>query len=69
MRARFWWGNPRERNHLKDLGADGKIMFNCYFQKMDGNMDWIIWRRMGAGGGSCECDGPSGFIKCGELFD
>jgi hypothetical protein len=22
----FWWGNPRERDHLKDLGVDGKII-------------------------------------------
>jgi hypothetical protein len=22
----FWWGNPRERNHLEDPGIDGRII-------------------------------------------
>jgi hypothetical protein len=22
---RFWWENPKERDHLKDQGADGKM--------------------------------------------
>jgi hypothetical protein len=22
----FWWGNLREREHLEDLGADGRII-------------------------------------------
>jgi hypothetical protein len=26
MRTMFWWGNPRERNDLEDLGIDGKII-------------------------------------------
>jgi hypothetical protein len=23
----FWWGNLRERDHLEDLGLDGRIIF------------------------------------------
>jgi hypothetical protein len=23
----FWWGNLRERQHLEDPGADGRIIF------------------------------------------
>jgi len=22
----FWWGNLKERDHLKDAGADGRII-------------------------------------------
>jgi hypothetical protein len=35
----FWWGNLRERNHLKDLGIDGRI-FQYIFKKYDGEA-WI----------------------------
>jgi hypothetical protein len=69
MHARFCCGNLRDRYHLKDLGVDGKIMFNCFFQKTDGDMDWIICRRMGASGASCEFDVPSGSIRCAEFLD
>jgi hypothetical protein len=37
----FWWGNLRERNHLKDPGVDGKIILRCIFRKRNGSMDWI----------------------------
>jgi hypothetical protein len=35
----FWWGDPRERDYLKDLGIDGRIILKWIFQKWDGGMD------------------------------
>jgi hypothetical protein len=32
----FWWGNLRERDHLKDLGADNKIILKWTFKQWDG---------------------------------
>jgi len=38
--ARFWWGNLRERDHLKDPGVDGNIKVDL--QEVEyGSMDWI----------------------------
>jgi hypothetical protein len=28
-----WWGNMRERGHLKDLGVDGRIILKWTFVK------------------------------------
>jgi hypothetical protein len=28
----FWWGNLRERDHLEDLGADGRTILKCIFK-------------------------------------
>jgi len=40
--TRFWWGNLRERDHLGDLGVDGRIILGQIFRKLDvGGMDWI----------------------------
>ena len=42
MCTRFWWGNLRERDHLGDLGVDGRIILGQIFRKLDvGGMDWI----------------------------
>jgi hypothetical protein len=27
-RCMFWWGNLRERDHLEDLGVDGRIILD-----------------------------------------
>jgi hypothetical protein len=32
----FWWGDLRERDHLKELGIDRKIVLKWVFKKWDG---------------------------------
>jgi len=48
----FWWGNLRERDHLRDPGLDGRIILRWIFRK------WYVrvWTgsssfRIGTGGG------------------
>ena len=45
-------GNLREREHLEDLGLDGRIMLKWIFRKWD---VWVwtgsSWLRIGTGGG------------------
>jgi len=67
----FWWGNLKERDHLGDPGADGRIILRWIFRKWDVEV-WTgsSWLRIGTGGGHCECGNePSGSIKCGEFLD
>jgi hypothetical protein len=37
----FWWGDPREGDHLADPGVDGRIILRWIFGKWDGGMNWI----------------------------
>jgi hypothetical protein len=37
----FWWGNQREKGHLKDPGIDGRRVLKCIFEKWGGGMEWI----------------------------
>jgi hypothetical protein len=51
MHTGFWWGNLRERDHLKDPGMDGRMILKWIFEKWDGGgMDWIDLLRIGTGG-------------------
>jgi hypothetical protein len=36
MHTRFWWGNLREEQHLKDPGADWKIILKWIFKQQSG---------------------------------
>jgi hypothetical protein len=40
-RRGFWWGNPRERDHLEGPGLDGRIILKWMFKQWNGNTDWI----------------------------
>jgi hypothetical protein len=48
----FWWGNPRERDHLGDPGVDRRIIIRWIFRKLDvGVWTGSSWLRIGTGGG------------------
>jgi hypothetical protein len=37
---RVWWRNLREKEDLKDIGINGRIMLKCIVQLDGGGMDW-----------------------------
>jgi len=46
-----WWGDLRKRDHLEDLGIDGRIILKWIFRKWDGEA-WagLLWLRIVTGG-------------------
>ena len=51
-RVVFWWGNPRERDHLEDPSVDGRIMLRWIFRKWGvGVWTGSSWLRIGTGDG------------------
>jgi hypothetical protein len=62
----FWWGDVMNRDYVKGLDVDGKIML-----KWDGRHG-LDCSGLGQGQvvGACECGNePSGSIKCREFLD
>jgi hypothetical protein len=47
----FGWGNMRERDHLKDLGTDGRILKWIFKKLREGTWAGLIWLRIGTGCG------------------
>jgi len=48
----FWWGDPRERDHLRDLGVDENVISQWVFKKFyEEAWTGLIWLRIGRGGG------------------
>ena len=37
----FWWGNLWERDDVKDLDIDRRVILKSIFKNWDGLMDWI----------------------------
>jgi len=29
----FWWGNPKDRDHLENLGVDVRTILKCMLKK------------------------------------
>jgi hypothetical protein len=41
VRAEFWWGTVRERDHFEDSRVDGRVILTWILLKWKGDMDWI----------------------------
>jgi hypothetical protein len=64
-------GNLGKRDHLKDLGIDGSIIFKWILKVWDGRAcAGLIWFRVRTCGRPCDHGNePLSFIKCGEFVD
>jgi hypothetical protein len=47
----FWWVKIKERDHLEDLGIDGRIILRLDLKKSVGNArNGLKWLRIGTSG-------------------
>jgi hypothetical protein len=48
----FWWGSPKERDHLEERGIDGRMGLEWILGRLVGGV-WsgFVWFRVGTGGG------------------
>ena len=69
MHTGFRWVNLKERDHLKDLGVQWRIILKCIFKKYDG-LEWMMWLVIGKSGGSFEYGNElPGYIKWEEFVN
>jgi len=46
-------GDPREGDHLEDIGVDGRIILKCIFKRWNGKArTGLIWLTVRTGGGN-----------------
>jgi len=52
MHRGFWWDNLRKRDHLEDIGVDGRIILKFILKTWDGE-EWtgLMWLRITTGDG------------------
>jgi hypothetical protein len=50
VHAEFWWGDLKEKGHLKNPGVDGRLILKGILKKSNGEA-WtsLTWLRIGTG--------------------
>jgi len=52
VHGRDCWQNLRERDHLENVGVDGRIRLKWILKKCYGGVDWIYLAQDNTGGGA-----------------